>query len=54
MSPLSNRIITHVAKKDYKAFEAELNKEVESKLKTHLTGFTNYLEKNTFVNKEEQ
>jgi hypothetical protein len=38
-----------VAKKDYKEFEAVLTAEVESKMKDHLKGFTDYLEKNTFT-----
>jgi hypothetical protein len=37
-----------VGKKNYKEFEAEINKEVELKMKTHLAGFTSYIEKNTF------
>ena len=51
---LSDTIITHVAKKDYKEFESELNKEVELKMKSHLSGFTNYLEKNQFVKEKEE
>lgn len=50
---LDASFITMVAKKEYKDFEAVLNTEVESKLKTHLTGFTNYLEKNSFTKEEE-
>jgi hypothetical protein len=45
---ISDTVVTMVAKKDYKAFEAEMSKEVESKLKTHLAGFTGYLEKTAF------
>jgi hypothetical protein len=45
---LSDALVTMVAKKDYKSFEAEMNKEVESKLKSHLAGFTGYLEKTAF------
>lgn len=48
---LNPAIITMISKKEYKDVEAELNKEVEVKMKAHLSGFTNYLEKTTF-NKE--
>lgn len=49
---LDQSIVTMIAQKEYKEFEKVLNKEVESKMKTHLSGFTNYIEKNTF-NKSE-
>lgn len=49
---LDASFITMVAKKEYKDFEKVLNTEVESKLKSHLSGFTNYLEKTTFAKEE--
>ena len=50
---LSDTLVTMVGKKDYKAFEAEISKEVESKLKGHLSGFTGYLEKTAFQKEAE-
>lgn len=49
---LDPRIISMISKEEYKNFEGELNKEVEVKMKAHLTGFTDYLQKTTF-NKED-
>ena len=49
---LNQSFITMVAKKEYKSFESEINKEVELKMKTHLAGFTDYIEKNTFSKEE--
>lgn len=51
--PITDKIVTMVAKKDYKSFESAINTEVEAKLKAHLSGFTNYLEKNAFQKEED-
>ena len=50
---LDQTLVTMVAKKDYKEFEEVLNSEVEAKMKTYLSGFTDYLEKNTFNTEQE-
>jgi len=45
---LDASFLTQVAKKEYKAVEKIINKEVEQKMKTHLAGFTEYIEKTAF------
>jgi hypothetical protein len=45
---LDQTFITMVAKKEYKDFEKVIAAELETKMKTHLTGFSNYIEKTTF------
>lgn len=44
--------ITSAAKKDYKEFEGKINKEVENKMKTYLSGFNDYLQKTAFDKKD--
>ena len=43
-----NDTIVSAAKKDYKTFEKDIAVEVENKMKTYLSGFNSYLQKNAF------
>jgi len=49
----TSETIIAAAKKDYKAFESEVKNQVEDKMKTYLSGFSKYLEKNAFSKKKE-
>ena len=44
--------IVAAANKEYKEFEKVASGAVEDKMKTHLTGFMSYLEKNQFKSEE--
>ena len=46
-------ILVSAAKKDYKTFEREIITKVEDKMKSYLSGFSQYLEKNAFTKKED-
>ena len=46
---IDDNFLTLVGKEEYGDIKDILTREVEQKMKTQLTGFTNYIEKNAFV-----
>lgn len=49
-----DKAILASAKKEYSDFAEVVNKEVESKMKSYLGGFTQYLEKTAFQSEKEE
>lgn len=47
-----DKSISAAAKKEYKDFEKEIAPELEAKMKTYLSGFTEYLDKNAFTKED--
>lgn len=45
--------VSAAAKKEYKEFEKEVGAELETKLKTYLSNFQNFLDRTAFKKEEE-